>query len=357
MIETESKEVKVLPTKAYGAQSATAPIAPLEIARRDPGPRDVLFDVLFCGICHTDIHMSRGEFARKLFPMVPGHEVIGRVTKVGAAVSKHKVGDIVGVGCLVDSCRRCVECEAGEEQFCDGRSATYNSYERDGKTPTYGGYSARMTVDESYVLKISPELDPAGAAPLLCAGITTYSPLRHWKVGKGSTVGIIGLGGLGHMAVKLASAMAAEVTVFSTSEGKRADALRLGARAFALTSDPQTFTRLAGHFDLILNTVSASVDYDAFLSLLKRDGTLVILGVPDRPVSVNAFGLLLRRKSLSASFIGGLRETQEMLDFCASHKIVSDIEIISIDLINEAYDRILKSDVRYRFVVDMATLH
>lgn len=282
--------------------------------------------------------------------------MIGKVTQVGRAVSKHKVGDIIGVGCLVDSCRGCVECEAGEEQFCDGRSATYNSYERDGKTPTYGGYSERMTVDESYVLKISAKLDPAGAAPLLCAGITTYSPLRHWKVGKGSKVGIIGLGGLGHMAVKLACAMGADVTVFSTSESKRADALRFGARAFALTTNAETFARLVGHFDLIINTVSASVDYDAFLGLLKRDGTLVILGVPDGPVSINAFGLLLRRKSLSASFIGGIRETQEMLDFCAAHGIVSDIEIIPIDRINEAYERILKSDVRYRFVVDIETL-
>jgi uncharacterized zinc-type alcohol dehydrogenase-like protein len=349
--------VKVLPTKAYGAQSAAASISPLEITRRDPGPHDVLFDVLFCGVCHTDIHMSRGEFPRKLFPMVPGHEVIGKVTKVGQAVSKHKVGDIVGVGCLVDSCRTCAECEAGEEQFCDARSATYNSFERDGKTPTYGGYSARMTVDESYILKISPKLDPAGAAPLLCAGITTYSPLRHWKVGAGSRVGIIGLGGLGHMAVKLASAMGADVTVFSTSERKRTDALRLGAGAFTLTTDTEACAQLVGHFDVIVNTVSGSVDYDAFLGLLKRDGTLVILGVPDRPVSVNAFGLLSRRKSLSASFIGGIRETQEMLDFCAEHSIVSDIEIIPMDRINEAYERILKSDVRYRFVIDMATLH
>ncbi len=346
----------MLRTKAYGAQSVASLIAPLEINRRDPGPRDVLFDILFCGICHTDIHMSRGEFPRKLFPMVPGHEVIGRVIQVGEQVSRHKVGDIIGVGCLVDSCRECAECHAGEEQFCDGRSATYNSYERDGKTPTYGGYSKRMTVDENFVLKISRKLDPAGAAPLLCAGITTYSPLRHWKVGNGSKVGVIGLGGLGHMAVKLASAMGADVTVFSTSEGKREDALRLGADSLAYSKSAETFTRLAGQFDVILNTVSASVDYNAYLGLLKRDGTLVILGVPDAPVSVNAFGLLLRRRSLSASFIGGIRETQEMLDFCAAQDIVSDVEIISVDKINEAYERVLKSDVRYRFVIDMATL-
>ena len=288
--------------------------------------------------------------------MVPGHEVIGKIIQVGDRVSRHKIGDIIGVGCLVDSCRECTDCHAGEEQFCDARSATYNSYERDGKTPTYGGYSKRMTVDENFVLKISPRLDPAGAAPLLCAGITTYSPLRHWKVGKGSKVGVIGLGGLGHMAVKLASAMDAHVTVFSTSESKKEDALRLGADSFAFSKNADTFTRLAGHFDVILNTVSASVDYNAYLGLLKRDGTLVILGVPDAPLSVNAFGLLLRRRSLSASFIGGIRETQEMLDFCAAHDIVSDVEIISVDKINEAYERILKSDVRYRFVIDMATL-
>ncbi len=343
-------------TKAYGAQSAASSIAPLDISRREPGPRDVLFDVLYCGVCHTDIHMSRGQFPRKIFPMVPGHEIIGRVTAVGAAVGGHAVGDIVGVGCLVDSCRGCAECRAGEEQFCAGRSATYNSYERDGKTPTYGGYSKRMTVDAAYVLKISPKLDPAGAAPLLCAGITTYSPLRHWKVGKGSRVGVIGLGGLGHMAVKLAHAMGADVTVFSSSEGKAADARRLGAGDFALSKNAATFERLAGSFDLILNTVSAGLDYDAYLNLLRRDGTLVMLGVPDGPLSVRFFSLLSLRRSLSASFIGGIRETQEMLDFCAVHGIVSDIEIISMDRINEAYERILRGDVRYRFVIDMATL-
>jgi uncharacterized zinc-type alcohol dehydrogenase-like protein len=346
----------MLPTKAYGAQSATSSIAPLDINRRDPGPHDVLFDVLFCGVCHTDIHMSRGQFPRSIFPMVPGHEVVGKVTQVGSAVSRHKIGDIVGVGCLVDSCRECGECHAGEEQFCDGRVGTYNALERDKKTPTYGGYSTRMTVDESYILKISPKLDPAAAAPLLCAGITTYSPLRHWKVGKGSKVGVIGLGGLGHMAVKIASAMGADVTVLSTSDSKKTDALRLGASDFVVTKTPETFTRLAGHFDLILNTVSASVNYDAYISLLKRDGNLVILGIPDGPLSFNAFGLMLKRRSVSASLIGGIRETQEMLDFCADHGIVSDIEIIPIDKINEAYERILKSDVRYRFVIDIASL-
>ena len=346
----------MLTTKAYGAQSATSPIAPLEVNRREPGPHDVLFDILYCGVCHTDIHMSRGEFPRSIFPMVPGHEIVGRVTQVGHAVTKHRVGDTVGVGCLVDSCRQCGECHHGQEQFCDARVGTYNAYERDGTTPTYGGYSKRMTVDENYVLKISPKLNPAAAAPLLCAGITTYSPLRHWKVGPGSKVGVIGLGGLGHMAVKIASAMGADVTVLSTSEGKRADALGLGAKDFAVTKDPETFKRLAGQFDLILNTVSAKVSYDAYISLLKRDGSLVILGIPDGPVSFNAFGLLLKRKSVSASLIGGIQETQEMLDFCAEHGIVSEIETISIDQINTAYDRIIKSDVRYRFVIDLASL-
>lgn len=346
----------MLATKAYGAQTATSPIAPLSIERREPGAHDVLFDILFCGVCHTDIHMSRGEFPRSIFPMVPGHEIVGRVTQIGSAVSRHKIGDIVGVGCLVDSCRECGECLHGEEQFCDGRVGTYNALERDGKTPTFGGYSKRMTVDENFVLKISPKLDPAAAAPLLCAGITTYSPLRHWKVGKGSKIGVIGLGGLGHMAVKIATAMGADVTVLSTSESKRADALRLGAKDFAVTQNAETFKRMAGQFDLILNTVSAQVNYDGYISLLKRDGSLVILGIPEGPLSFNAFGLLLKRKSVSASLIGGIRETQEMLDFCADHGIVSDMEIIPMDQINTAYDRILKSDVRYRFVIDMATL-
>lgn len=346
----------MLTTKAYGAQNATSLIAPLEINRREPGPHDVLFEILFCGVCHTDIHMSRGQFPRSIFPMVPGHEVIGKVTQIGSAVSKHRVGDIVGVGCLVDSCRECGECHHGEEQFCGGRVGTYNALERDGKTPTYGGYSTQMTVDERYVLKISPKLDPAAAAPLLCAGITTYSPLRHWKVGKGSKVGVIGLGGLGHMAVKIAAAMGADVTALSTTDSKKADALRLGACDFAVTKTPETFTRLAGQFDLILNTVSANVNYDAYISLLKRDGSLVILGISDGPLSFNAFGLMLKRRSVSASLIGGIRETQEMLDFCAEHAIVSDIETIRIDQINDAYERILKSDVRYRFVIDMASL-
>jgi alcohol dehydrogenase (NADP+) len=346
----------MLKTKAYAATRAAAALAPFQIQRREPQLHDVLFEILYCGICHSDIHFVHGQFQGLRFPAVPGHEIVGKVTQVGSAVTRHKVGDIVGVGCLVDSCRVCAECEAGEEQFCDSYTPTYGSLEKDGKTPTYGGYSERITVDERFVLKIAPTLSPAAAAPLLCAGITTYSPLRHWKVKKGSRVGVIGLGGLGHIAVKLAAAMGADVTVFSTSEGKAKDAARLGAREFAITRDERTFTRLAASFDLILNTVSATINYDAFIGLLKRDGVLVVLGVPDGPVSFNAFGLLTRRKSVSASPIGSLRETQEMLDFCAQHGIVSDIEMIPITAVNEAYERILKSDVRYRFVIDMASL-
>jgi uncharacterized zinc-type alcohol dehydrogenase-like protein len=345
----------MLPTKAYAAPNATSPLAPFDIERREVGPQDVLFDVLYCGICHSDVHFVRGQFPGATFPAVPGHEIIGKVVQVGGAASRHEIGDIVGVGCLVNSCRACPECGAGYEQFCDNMVGTYGGMEKDG-TPTYGGYSTRLTVDEHFVLKISPKLCPAATAPLLCAGITTYSPLRRWKVGNGSRVGVIGLGGLGHMAVKLAAAMGADVTVLSTSDSKRADAERLGAKEFANTKDRQTFARLAAHFDLILNTVSSRVDYDDHIGLLKRDGTLVLLGIPNGPVSFNAFGLLMKRKSVSASPIGGIRETQEMLDFCAEHGIHSDIEMIPITKVNEAYERILKSDVRYRFVIDMASL-
>jgi alcohol dehydrogenase (NADP+) len=340
----------MLTTKAYAVQDVNLPVKPFQIERREPGAHDVLFDILYCGICHTDIHLARGEFPNSIFPMVPGHEI-------GGAVSRHKVGDTVGVGCMVDSCGTCPECVSGEEHFCErGMIGTFNAYEKDGRTPTYGGYSTRMTVNENFVLKISPKLSPAAAAPLLCAGITTYSPLRHWQIREGSKVGVIGLGGLGHLAVKFATAMSADVTVFSTSDNKRADAERLGAKDFAVTKNAATFTRLVSHFDLILNTVSSTVDYDAFVSLLKRDGTLVLLGIPDRPISVNAFGLLTKRRSVASSMIGGIRETQEMLDFCAEHGIASEIEMIPMDMVNDAYERILKSDVRYRFVIDMATL-
>jgi uncharacterized zinc-type alcohol dehydrogenase-like protein len=346
----------MLTTKAYAASRAGAPLAPFSIERREPRPHDVLFDILYCGICHSDIHFVNGEFPGFQFPAVPGHEIVGRVTRVGSAVSRHRVGDLVGVGCLVDSCRQCPECEAGEEQFCNDYTSTYGSLEKDGGGATYGGYSERITVDERYVLKIAAALSPAGAAPLLCAGITTYSPLRHWNIRRGSRVGVIGLGGLGHLGVKIAAAMGAAVTVFSNSESKAADAQRLGASDFVVARNPSALTGLSGRFDLILNTVSATVDYDAYIRFLRRDGVLVILGVPNGPVSFNAFGLLTKRKSVAASPIGGLRETQEMLDFCAEHGIVSDIETIPITGVNDAYRRILRSDVRYRFVIDMASL-
>ena len=348
----------MLATKAYAAPAPKTALAPFEIQRREPGPHDVLFDVTHCGICHSDIHAVDGDLqGMQLFPMVPGHEIVGRVKQVGSAVTKHKVGDVVAVGCIINSCRECAPCKHSEEQFCSGGwTGTFGGFERDGKTPTYGGYSTQMTIDEDYVLKISPKLDPAAAAPLLCAGITTYSPLRHWKVGKGSKVAVIGLGGLGHMAVKFAAAMGAEVTVLSTTDKKKVDANRLGAKEFAVTTDAETFTRLANKFDLILNTVSSDIDYTAYLGLLNRDGTLVILGISSAPVTLSAFGLLPQRRNLSASMIGGIKETQEMLDFCAEHGIVSDIEVIRMDQVNEAYARIMKSDVRYRFVIDMATL-
>ncbi|CAG4885219.1 putative oxidoreductase, Zn-dependent and NAD(P)-binding [Georgfuchsia toluolica] len=346
----------MLPAKAYAAYGATSPLAPFEINRREPGPHDVLFDILYCGICHSDIHYARGQFFGPKYPVVPGHEIVGKVARVGGAVTRHKVGDMVGVGCLVDSCRTCPECRSNQEQFCNDMIGTYGGVEKGGNMQTYGGYSTRITVDENYVLKIPSQLDPAAAAPLLCAGITTYSPLRHWKAGRGSKVGVIGLGGLGHMAVKLAAAMGAEVTILSTSDSKKADTKRLGASDFANTEDGASLARLSGHFDLILNTVSARVGYDAYISLLKRDGTLVLLGLPDGPVSFNALGLLRKRRNVAASLIGGIRETQEMLYFCAEHGIVSDIETIPIDQVNAAYERILKSDVRYRFIIDMASL-
>jgi uncharacterized zinc-type alcohol dehydrogenase-like protein len=346
----------MLSAKAYAASSASTPLAPFGIQRREPGPRDVLFDIHYCGICHTDIHFARGQFAGVKFPLVPGHEIVGKVVRVGRAVRRHSVGDVVGVGCMIDSCRTCAECRTGSEHFCDGRVGTYGATARDGQSPTQGGYSTRITVDEDFVLRIPPQLDPAATAPLLCAGITTYSPLRHWRAGQGSQVAVIGLGGLGHMAVKLAAAMGAEVTVLSTSSGKRADAARLGAADFGITTDPQTFSRFAGRFDLILNTVSAVVDYDAYLGMLRRDGTLVMLGLPDGPMEFSALKLIMKRRNVSGSLIGGIAETQEMLDFCAAQGITSDIELIAIDQVNEAYERVLKSDVRYRFVIDMATL-
>jgi len=347
----------MLTTAAYAARSAHTQLAPFSIERREPGPHDVLIDIAYCGVCHSDLHQVRDEWGGATFPMVPGHEIVGKVARVGKKVKKWKVGDAVGVGCFVDSCRKCEACKKGEEQYCGpGMSPTYNGLEQDKKTLTYGGYSTRITVDEKYVLRIPKNLPLDKAAPLLCAGITTYSPLKHWKVKKGHKVGIIGLGGLGHMAVKLAKAMGAEVMVLSSSKSKEKDAKRLGAKSLVATSEPDTFTKLAGTFDLIINTVSAKLDWNQYLNLLKRDGTMVILGAPGEPVALSAFSFIMKRHRLTGSLIGGIKETQEMLNFCGKHNITSDIELIPIQKINEAYERMLKSDVRYRFVIDIKSL-
>jgi len=347
-----------MPTvKAYAAPTAAAPLAPWSIERREPGQADVVLDVLFCGVCHSDIHQARDEWGGAVFPMVPGHEIVGRVTRVGAKVTGFRPGDLAGVGCMVDACRTCGPCRRDLQQFCQkGAAFTYNSTEMDRKTPTYGGYSRQCVVDEAFVLRIAPSLDLAGAAPLLCAGITTWSPLRHWKIGQGSRVGVVGLGGLGHMAVKLAAALGAEVTMLSTSPAKEADARRLGAAEFGLTSEKATFKRLAGRFDLIVDTISAPHDYNAYLGMVAVDGTMVLLGVPPAPTPVHAFSLIPGRKSLAGSLIGGIAETQELLDFCAEKRIVADVEVIPMAGINEAYERMLKGDVRYRFSIDLATL-
>ncbi len=346
----------MLKTPAYAAQSAQSPLAPFTIERREPGPQDVLIDILYCGVCHSDIHQVRDEWGGAVFPMVPGHEIIGSVAQVGSAVTKWRLGDTVGIGCFVDSCRECEACHAGEEQFCEkGTSFTYNSREQDGKTPTYGGYSTRITVDESYVLRIPSGIPLDRAAPLLCAGITTYSPLRHYGVRAGDQVAVVGLGGLGHMGVKLAKAMGAQVTVLSHSPNKRDDALNLGADAFVATRDAAAFTEYAGRFHFILDTVSALHDYNAYLNLLRRDGTMVLVGMPE-PTLLAAAPLIMRRRRLAGSLIGGIRETQEMLDFCAEHDVAADVEVIPIEQINAAYERMLRSDVKYRFVIDIQRL-
>ncbi len=348
----------MLTTSAYAATAARSPLAPFSIERRAPRKGEVLIDIRYCGVCHSDIHQVRDEWGgNSLFPMVPGHEIVGHVAQVGAGVTAFKPGDAVGVGCFVDSCRACVQCQAGEEQYCEqGMTLTYNGLERDGRTPTFGGYSTRITVDQGYVLRIPDGLPLDRAAPLLCAGITTYSPMKHYGVKAGDEVAVVGLGGLGHMAVKIARAMGAEVTVLSTSESKRDDALALGAQAFAATGDQGTFKRLANHFDFIVDSVSAAHDYNAYLTLLKTDGTMILLGIPDQPVPLAAGALIMQRRRLGGSLIGGIRETQEMLDFCAEHGIAADIELIGIEDINEAYERMIKGDVRYRFVIDTASL-
>jgi uncharacterized zinc-type alcohol dehydrogenase-like protein len=344
--------------KAYAAQSATTPLAPFAFERREPGPHDVQIDITYCGVCHSDLHTARGEWGGVIFPCVPGHEIVGRVAAVGGHVSRFKEGDLVGVGCLVDSCQHCASCAEGLEQFCEnGWTGTYNSPEQGTGANTYGGYSNRIVVSDKFVLRMPENLDPAAAAPLLCAGITTYSPLRHWKVGPGQTVGVVGLGGLGHMGVKLAAAMGARVVLFTTSPGKEADALRLGASEVVLSKDPTQMAAQANRFDFILNTVAAPMDLDPYLIALKRDGTMVLVGAPASPhQSPGVFNLIMGRRSLAGSLIGGLPETQEMLDFCGEHGITSDIEMIRIQDIDAAYDRMLKGDVKYRFVVDMASL-
>ena len=343
--------------QAWGAAAAGKALAPMTIERREPKPRDVELEILFCGVCHSDIHQARDEWSGALFPMVPGHEIVGRVTRVGSDVTKYKVGDLAGVGCLVDSCRKCPPCNDGFEQHCEGGMAlTYNGTEMDRKTPTYGGYSTQIVVDESYVVRIPAGLDPAAAAPLLCAGITTYSPLRRWGCKPGDQVGVVGLGGLGHMAVKLAASMGAEVTVFSTSTSKEADARRLGAKHFVVTKSAAALEALKNKLDLIIDTVSAPHDYGAYLAMLRARGAMVIVGAPTSSITVSPFSLIMGSKSLAGSLIGGIAETQEMLDHCAKHGIASDIELIGIDKINEAYERVLKSDVRYRFVIDIASL-
>ncbi|MDH6197154.1 putative zinc-type alcohol dehydrogenase-like protein [Mycobacterium frederiksbergense] len=342
---------------AYAANSAAEPLTKTTITRRAVGPHDVAFDIHFAGICHSDIHTVKAEWGTPNYPVVAGHEIAGVVTEVGSEVTKYKVGDHVGVGCFVDSCRECDNCKAGLQQYCTGGGmiGTYNSVGRDG-TPTYGGYSGAIVVDEQYVLRIPDGMPLDAAAPLLCAGITTYSPLRHWNAGPGKKVAVIGLGGLGHVAVKLANAMGADVTVLSQSLKKMEDGLRLGASAYHATSDPDTFRQLAGSFDLILNTVSANLDLGAYLNLLKVDGTLVELGAPENPLVVPFFPLGAMRRNLSGSMIGGIPETQEMLDFCAEHGVLPEIEVIAPEYINEAYERVLASDVRYRFVIDTASL-
>jgi len=346
----------MIPVKGYAAPQAKIPLEPFKFERREVGPHDVQIEILYCGVCHSDIHQVRDEWGGSIFPMVPGHEIVGKITKVGDHVTKFKAGETAGVGCFVDSCRHCPSCQAGLEQYCDnGMVGTYNGRDKEG-APTYGGYSNQIVVDENYTLHVSDKLPLSGVAPLLCAGITTWSPLREWKVGKGHKLGVVGLGGLGHMAVKLGASLGAEVTVLSTSASKKADAAKLGAHHFVVTSDPEQVKAVSGTFDFIINTVSAQHEYNFFLQLLKLDGTMILVGVPPEAPTVSAFNLILKRRRLAGSLIGGIKETQEMLDYCAEHNITSDVEVIKIDYINEAYERMIKGDVRYRFVIDMASL-
>lgn len=347
----------MLPTRGYATQGPKSRLEPFDFTRRDPGAHDVLLQIDYCGICHSDIHQARGEWGNSIYPMVPGHEVTGRVTRVGPSVTKFKEGDLVGVGCFVDSCRTCPSCKDGQEQFCEKQLVfTYNSTEMDGKTPTYGGYSNQMVVDENYVVRIPSTLSLSGAAPLLCAGITTYSPLKEFGVKRGDRVGVVGLGGLGHMGVKIAAAMGADVTVFSTSTRKQADAKRLGAKDFILSTDSNAMKGVANQFHLILDTVAASHDLNVYVNALRRDGTLVVVGVSVEPAPIAIFPLIMGRRRIAGSVIGGIRQTQEMLDFCGQHNIPADVEIVPIQDVEKAYDRTVKGDVRFRFVIDMKSL-
>ncbi|NMM37490.1 MAG: NAD(P)-dependent alcohol dehydrogenase [Glaciimonas sp.] len=348
----------MLQSIGYGAAELNQPLDLMQFERREPGPHDVQIDIEYCGVCHSDLHTVRNEWNNTVYPVVPGHEIVGRVTYVGAHVSRFKPGDLVGVGCMVDSCQHCESCEDGLEQYCEnGFTGTYNSEETQIGGMTFGGYADNIVVNEKFVLRIPDNLDPAAAAPLLCAGITTYSPLRHWGVKKGDKVGIVGLGGLGHMAIKIAHAMGAHVVLFTTTKGKKADAIRLGADEAVLSTDPTEMAAHENSFDFILNAVAAPHNLDAFLVLLKRDRTMTLVGAPASPhPSPQVFNLIMKRRQLAGSLIGGIAETQEMLDFCGEHGIVSDIELIPIQKINDAYERMLKSDVKYRFVIDMASL-
>jgi len=358
--QVKAVSTKTFPATSFAARSATSGLAAHSIVRREPLPSDVQIEILFCGVCHSDLHQTRDEWhdvMATVYPCVPGHEIIGRVTKIGGAVKKFKTGDLVGVGCMVDSDRTCPNCKAGDEQYClSFPTLTYNAEDKILGGVTYGGYSDSIVVDEAFVLRVSEKLSPAGAAPLLCAGITTYSPLKHWNVGKGQKVGIVGLGGLGHMGLKFAKAFGAQVVLFTTSAGKIADAKRLGADEVIISKDAAEMQKHANTFNFILDTVSGDHDLNAYLQLLKLDGTMTLVGAPEKPAPVAAFNLLMGRKRLAGSAIGGIRETQEMLDFCAANNIVADVEVIPIQKINTAYERLLKSDVKYRFSIDMASL-
>jgi uncharacterized zinc-type alcohol dehydrogenase-like protein len=346
----------MIPAKGYAAPKANIPLEPFKFERREVGPHDVQVEILYCGVCHSDIHQARDEWGGAIFPLVPGHEIVGKVVKVGDHVTKFKAGDIAGVGVFVDSCRQCPSCLAGEEQYCDFSPVfTYSTYDKDGNV-TYGGYSNQIVVDEAYTLHISEKLPLAGVAPLLCAGITTWSPIQHWNMGKGHKVGVVGLGGLGHMAVKFAVSKGAEVTVLSTSPSKKADAEKLGAHHFLVTKDKAQMASAERSLDFIINTVSAQHEYNDYLPLLKINGTMVLVGIPPEAPALDAVNLISKRRSIAGSMIGGIKETQEMLDYCAEHNIVSDVEVIPMNYINEAFERVIKGDVRYRFVIDMATL-